>query len=96
MEDEDEEEEDELELLLRLLFFFVSLPLTVLSFLTAWSDGRVAAGGDCFLVGPGVDRLASDWLLAGDLRDGMSERRESDWEPPLPEGGAWDVSLEGA
>ena len=93
-EEEEEEEEDELELLLPLLFLFASLPFTVLSLLTVWSDGRAAAGGDSFLVGPCDGCLASDWLLAGDLLEVTSGRRGSDWEPLLPEGGAVE-SLEG-
>lgn len=40
--------------------------------------------------------MVSGWLPAGDLLEGTSERLESDWEPVLPEVGAWDESLEGA
>lgn len=40
--------------------------------------------------------MASDWLPVGDLLEVTSERLESDWEPLLPEGGAWEEeSLEG-
>lgn len=53
------------------------------------------ASGDCFLLGPCDDCLASGWLPAGDLWEDTSERLESDWDTFLPDGGAWDESLEG-
>lgn len=47
------------------------------------------------LLGPRDDCLASGWLTARDLWEFTSERLESDWDTLLPEGGAWDESLEG-
>lgn len=74
-------------------FLSASFPLTALALLAGWSGGGGAVTGDCFLLGPRDGCLVSGWLAAGDLLDATSERRESVCEP-LPEGGAWEESLE--
>lgn len=81
-EEDDEEDEEELELLLP--FLSASFPFTALLFLAVCSGGGAGwpAGDGCFLL---AGCLASDWLLAGDLRGG---------ELRLLVGGAWEESLE--